>query len=228
VFSIDVASASSTGNKSLHPNVQQFLLNSNNNSNAALTQKDEASRLSKELESSLLNASQPKIDAVVCVAGGWASGNAADKEFIDSYEQMYRMNVQSATTSAFLAARLLKKGGLVVFTGSVAALSPTPGMIGYGMAKAATHHLVASLASPGSGLPEGATVAAILPGTLDTESNRAAMPNADRDGWTPLEDASNAIVDWIDGVARPPNGALVRLETKKRVTSFVITPSPFK
>ena len=38
------------------------------------------------------------------------------------------------------------------------ALEGTPGMIGYGMAKAAVHQLTASLASKGSGLPEGSTV----------------------------------------------------------------------
>ena len=38
-----------------------------------------------------------------------------------------------------------------------------PGMIGYGMAKAAVHQLVQSLASEGSGLPKGVFVTAILP-----------------------------------------------------------------
>ena len=37
------------------------------------------------------------------------------------------------------------------------------GMIGYGMAKAAVHQLVASLAQDNSGLPSNSLVAAILP-----------------------------------------------------------------
>jgi hypothetical protein len=36
-------------------------------------------------------------------------------------------------------------------------------MIGYGMAKAAVHQLVKSLAAPGSGLPENSKAVAILP-----------------------------------------------------------------
>jgi dihydropteridine reductase len=36
-------------------------------------------------------------------------------------------------------------------------------MIGYGMAKAAVHQLVASLAGPDSGIPADAKVNAILP-----------------------------------------------------------------
>ncbi|KAG0332555.1 hypothetical protein BG004_001198, partial [Podila humilis] len=66
-----------------------------------------------------------QVDAIVCVAGGWAGGNAA--------------------SPAFPA----QKG--------------TPFMIGYGMAKAAVHQLVASLAGPDSGLPANAKVNAILP-----------------------------------------------------------------
>ncbi len=40
------------------------------------------------------------------------------------------------------------------------------GMIGYGIAKAATHHLVRSLAA--GGLPAESVVAGVLPVTLDT------------------------------------------------------------
>lgn len=50
----------------------------------------------------------------------------------------------------------------------------TPGMVGYGAAKAAVHQMTKSLAAAGaqSGLPEGVTVLAILPVTLDTPMNR--------------------------------------------------------
>lgn len=60
-------------------------------------------------------------------------------------------------------------------------------MIGYGMAKAAVHHLTKSLAQKESGLPNDALVLAILPITLDTPMNRKWMPKADFGTWTPLE-----------------------------------------
>lgn len=60
-------------------------------------------------------------------------------------------------------------------------------MIGYGMAKAAVHHLTESLAGENSGLPNGAVCLSILPITLDTPMNRKWMPNADFSTWTPLE-----------------------------------------
>lgn len=60
-------------------------------------------------------------------------------------------------------------------------------MIGYGLAKAAVHHLTKSLAEEKSGLPENSSVIAILPITLNTEMNRKWMPNADQGTWTPLD-----------------------------------------
>jgi hypothetical protein len=53
----------------------------------------------------------------------------------------------------------------------------------YGMAKAAVHQLVKSLAAPKSGLPEGSFCAAMLPITLDTPMNRKFMPDADTSTW---------------------------------------------
>lgn len=61
------------------------------------------------------------------------------------------------------------------------------GMIGYGVAKAAVHHLTKSLAGKDSGLPNDSAAIAILPITLDTPMNRKWMPNADFSTWTPLE-----------------------------------------
>jgi dihydropteridine reductase len=53
--------------------------------------------------------------------------------------------------------------GLLILPGAQAALEPTPRMIGYGMAKAAVHHLTTSLSSLQVGLPTHALVMAILP-----------------------------------------------------------------
>lgn len=78
-------------------------------------------------------------------------------------------------------------GGLITLPGAKAGLEGTPGMIGYGMAKAAVHHLTKSLGAPLSGLPQGCVALALLPVTLDTPMNRKWMPNADTSQWTPLE-----------------------------------------
>ncbi|XP_026688056.1 dihydropteridine reductase, partial [Diaphorina citri] len=41
-----------------------------------------------------------KIDAVICVAGGWAGGNAAAKDFVKSADIMWRQSVWSSVLAA--------------------------------------------------------------------------------------------------------------------------------
>ncbi|KAA3676370.1 dihydropteridine reductase [Paragonimus westermani] len=104
-----------------------------------------------------------KFDAIICVAGGWAGGNASHKDFIKNTELMLKKSVWTSCIASTVAASFLAPGGLLVLTGAEPALGATPGMIGYGLAKAAVHQLTKSLAAKGSGLPSNSHVAAILP-----------------------------------------------------------------
>ena len=47
---------------------------------------------------------EDKLDAVICVAGGWAGGSPASKDFIKNSEAMWRSSVWPASISASLAA----------------------------------------------------------------------------------------------------------------------------
>jgi dihydropteridine reductase len=82
---------------------------------------------------------------------------------IKNADAMWKQSVWPATISARLAHKFLKEGGTLVLPGAQPAVKGTPGMIGYGMAKAAVHHLVKSLAEAKSGMPANSFVAAILP-----------------------------------------------------------------
>ncbi|CAH1783586.1 unnamed protein product [Owenia fusiformis] len=162
-----------------------------------------------------------KVDAVLCVAGGWAGGNAAVKEFVKNTDMMMKQSVWTSVIAAHLAAKHLKEGGVLQLTGAQPALKGTPGMIGYGMAKGAVHQLVQSLAADNSGLPANSIVAAILPVTLDTPMNRKWMPDADQTTWTPLETVAELFYNWSTGVDRPSSGALIQLITEAGKTSYV-------
>jgi dihydropteridine reductase len=166
-----------------------------------------------------------KLDAVLCVAGGWAGGNAAADDFIKNSDLMWKQSVWTSAIASSIGTHYLKEGGVLVLTGAQAALKGTPGMIGYGMAKAAVHHLVASLAEPKSGLPADAFVTAILPVTLDTPMNRKWMPKADFSTWTPLETVAELLLSWSEKKERPSNGSLVQLVTKDGKTECIVAPS---
>ncbi|CAK1553026.1 unnamed protein product [Leptosia nina] len=162
-----------------------------------------------------------KVNAVICVAGGWAGGNAA-KDLSKQADLMWRQSVWSSTIAATLAAKYLSAGGLIALTGAKAALEATPGMIGYGLAKAAVHQLTQSLGSKDSGLPENSLAVAIMPITLDTEMNRKWMPKADFSTWTPLTFVAELFDKWLKGENRPASGSLVALVTKNNVTEAIV------
>lgn len=163
-----------------------------------------------------------KVDAIINVAGGWAGGNAASKDFQKSCETMWTQSVWSSTITAQAATLFLKDGGLVSLTGAQPALGGTAGMMGYGMAKAAVHQLTQSLGQENSGLPKDATALAILPMTLDTPMNRKWMSGADFSTWTPLEYLAELFHKWTTGKERPATGSLVKLVTKNNKTELVI------
>lgn len=199
-------------------------MNSNDNANANVIVKPSDSWVQQETEvvsgvKSILN--DDKVDAVICVAGGWAGGNAAASDCISNSELMWKQSVWTSLIATKLASQHLKEGGLVALTGAKAALEGTPGMIGYGMAKAAVHQLVKSLAAPKSGLPKNTKTVAILPVTLDTPMNRKFMPKADFSSWTPLEYVAELMLKWTSGNA-PNSGSLVQLITKNDETELKI------
>ncbi|XP_015191178.1 PREDICTED: dihydropteridine reductase isoform X2 [Polistes dominula] len=185
-----------------------------------------ATRNWEEQESDILSElkkilNEEKVDGVICVAGGWAGGNASSTDFIKNNDLMWKQSVWSSAIAAEIASHYLKTGGFLALTGAKAALEGTPGMIGYGMAKAAVHQLTKSLASKDSGLPQDSIVSAILPVTLDTPMNRKWMPKADKSTWTPLEFVSDLFWKWSQNKDRPANGSLLQLITKDNKTTLV-------
>ncbi|KAI8040570.1 dihydropteridine reductase [Drosophila gunungcola] len=161
-----------------------------------------------------------KLDAVICVAGGWAGGNAK-KDLAKNADLMWKQSVWTSAISAAVAAQHLKEGGLLALTGAKPALEGTPGMIGYGMAKAAVHQLTLSLGAEKSGLPAGSLAVSILPVTLDTPMNRKWMPDADFGTWTSLAEVAGLFLKWTQAQERPKTGSLLQLITKNGVTELI-------
>ncbi|KAJ3183193.1 hypothetical protein HDU85_002219 [Gaertneriomyces sp. JEL0708] len=173
----------------------------------------------------LHNTKQPKLAAIINAAGGWAGGSLADADLYRNSELMFSQSVNTSLISAKLAANHLESGGLLALVGAAGAVDPTPGkhsecLIGYGMAKAAVHHLVRSAATPGSGLPSDSKAIGLLPTMLDTPGNRSAMPNADTSSWTPLEHIAEQLWRWASKKDNATNGALYKITTANAQTHF--------
>jgi NAD(P)-dependent dehydrogenase (short-subunit alcohol dehydrogenase family) len=121
-------------------------------------------------------------------------------------ETSFRVLRESAR--AFAAAG----AGALVAVSSPAALLGEPGVGAYAATKAAVLRLVESLAREVG--PLGARANALLPGTIDTAANRAAMPQADRSRWVSTEAVAEAAWFLTTPAAAGINGAAVRVPGK--------------
>jgi NAD(P)-dependent dehydrogenase (short-subunit alcohol dehydrogenase family) len=148
------------------------------------------------------------------IAGGWRGGKAIHEEPDGAVlGAMLAQNVGTAYQSlrALLPAMVARKRGSVVVVGSRAAVQPwtSAGSAAYAASKAAVVALAQAVAA--EVLAHGVRVNAILPSTMDTPANRAAMPKADPASWVSLPSAAGAIAFLLGDEARDVSGAAVPL-----------------
>jgi NAD(P)-dependent dehydrogenase (short-subunit alcohol dehydrogenase family) len=141
-------------------------------------------------------ASLPSLWASVHVAGGFAMG-AMTETSLAAFTSQWTIN----TVTAFLASREAVRrirasgpGGRIVNVAARAAVDPPGGKIAYVAAKAAVAAMTRALAAELRA--EHILVNAVLPDTIDTPTNRAAMPKADFSQWTRPE-AIAATIAWL-------------------------------
>ncbi|TCC20495.1 SDR family NAD(P)-dependent oxidoreductase [Kribbella speibonae] len=125
------------------------------------------------------------LTALVNLVGGFASGARVHETPIDDFEKQLRLNLRPTylITQGVLPHLLAGGGGAIVCTSSGAALRPFSGAAGYITAKAGVIAFADALHVEYA--RDGIRVNTILPGTIDTPANRAAMPNADTTKWSP-------------------------------------------
>lgn len=155
------------------------------------------------------------IGGAVLAAGGWAGGAKLHDGGDD--DDVYRRMMGDNADSAYFAMRALVPSmarvgrGSVVAIGSRAAVAPatSAGAAEYAMAKAAVTALVQVVAAEVK--ERGVRVNAVLPSTLDTPANRAAMPSADASRWVSLEAATELVAFLLSDASRDVSGALIPL-----------------
>ncbi|HEX3531390.1 MAG TPA: SDR family NAD(P)-dependent oxidoreductase [Thermoanaerobaculia bacterium] len=155
-------------------------------------------------------AEEDGLAAVVHTVGGFRWGKTADFSD-DDWSFLLKVNLDStfrvfrATARAFTKAR----AGSLVAVASPAGLLGEPGMGAYAATKAGVLRLVESLARELA--PVGARVNSVLPGTMDTAANRAAMPDADFSKWVTTDAVASVIHFLTTPAASAVNGAAVRV-----------------
>jgi NAD(P)-dependent dehydrogenase (short-subunit alcohol dehydrogenase family) len=145
---------------------------------ADLTKADDAGRL----VDTVITRFQ-RIDALIHVAGGFAGGAPIHSTGDATWDAMMELNLRAAfyILRAVIPHMRREKRGRIVAIGSRAGVEPAAGIAAYAASKAALVSLMKTAALENRDL--GITVNVILPGTIDTESNRQADPSGDHSKW---------------------------------------------
>lgn len=150
-----------------------------------------------------------RIDAVVNLVGGiYPWSGIADVE-LAVWEKTIALNL----TPTFLCCRAAmrhmqtQRSGAIITVGSQAGLKGGKSAGPYGAAKAAVINLTQTLAEEGKAVNVRANV--IIPSTIDTPANRAAMPKADFSKWVTPEEIARTIAFLVSDSAGGITGAVV-------------------
>lgn len=134
-----------------------------------------------------------RIDFLVAVAGGFAAGSSFETDE-RTWDQMMNLNLRSLFLAfrAVVPVMLWQNFGRIVTVSSGAILrGGGAGVAAYAVSKGAVRQLSEILAEELKA--HDIRVRSVLPGTMDTEANRRAMPKADFSKWVKTEDVARVI-----------------------------------
>ena len=163
--------------------------------------------LGTEADVAKLYGATSALYASVHVAGGFAMGPIADTD-LGVWDHLVRMNATTCFLCCREAVRTMSgREGRIVNVSARPALVPTAQMSAYAASKAAVSALTQSLSEE---LADSSIwVNAIVPSIIDTEANRAAMPDADHAAWPTPEQIAETIVFLVSPDNAVTRGALV-------------------
>jgi NAD(P)-dependent dehydrogenase (short-subunit alcohol dehydrogenase family) len=148
-----------------------------------------------------------RIDVLCNIAGAFRMGAPVHETSAGDWDFLLDVNARSLlnTARAVVPRMLAAGGGKIVNVGAYAAQKGTASMGAYVASKSAVIRLTESMAAE---LRErNINVNCVLPTTLDTPENRAAMPQADPRRWVAPEDLAEAIAFLASDAARAIHGA---------------------
>jgi NAD(P)-dependent dehydrogenase (short-subunit alcohol dehydrogenase family) len=147
---------------------------------------------------------------LVSAVGGFAGGGLLDTDRA-TWERMLTLNLTSVfvATRAAVPAMVAGRHGRVVVIASRAVVPPSGGFIAYTAAKAGAIAFTQALAAEVKAA--GVTANAVLPSTMDTPANRAAMPDADPKTWVPVESVADAVAYLASDAAGHVTGTLLSI-----------------
>ena len=149
-----------------------------------------------------------RLDVLINLVGGFAEGRVQDTD-ATVWQRMLTTNLTSGflLSRAVLPAMTQQRAGRILHIAAKASIDPFPGAAAYIVAKSGLVALIRTLALELTG--SGVTVNGVLPGTIDTPSNRKSMPDADPSKWVKPESIADLLLFLASDEASQINGALI-------------------
>jgi len=150
-----------------------------------------------------------RIDALVHLVGAFTGGKSVAETDYEVLEQMLEANLRAAfhMFRAVLPQMRKQNHGRILAIGSRTAVDPQPMVGAYSASKAALVSLVRTIALENK--DRGISANVILPGTMDTPTNRAAMPGADPAKWVQPVQVASLLVHLATDQASQISGAVI-------------------
>ena len=134
-----------------------------------------------------------KVDALLCIAGGFAMGEAISTD-IGDIEQQFSKNFKTVfeVTTSLLPHMLNRQSGFILGIAAAAAIKGGIGMSAYGTSKGALVGYLRSLRAEVE--PSGIGVSILYPmGTVETPANCKAMAEANTKNWISRDQIAETI-----------------------------------
>jgi NAD(P)-dependent dehydrogenase (short-subunit alcohol dehydrogenase family) len=154
-------------------------------------------------------AAYRRIDVLANIAGGFHMGPLIQDTGDRDWDFMMNLNARSVfNTCRRVIPVMLEHGGGRIINVSARAAEQGKGRMGpYCASKAAVLTLTESLAAENKF--SGINVNCILPGTIDTPQNRAAMPDTEFSRWVPPAALADVVMFLASRAARCVTGASI-------------------
>jgi NAD(P)-dependent dehydrogenase (short-subunit alcohol dehydrogenase family) len=150
-----------------------------------------------------------RIDFLVAVAGGFAAGKSFESDD-KTWDHMLNLNLRSLILCLRCCVPVMIRqnfGRIVTVSSGSILRGGGAGIAAYAVSKGAVRQLSEILADELKAYD--IHVHCILPGTMDTEANRVAMPKADFSKWIKTEEVARLVHFLLSDNARPVRSVAV-------------------
>ena len=148
-----------------------------------------------------------RVDILCHLAGGFRSGEAVHETSEGTWDFLFDINARTFVNiaQAVVPHMIQSGGGKIVSVGAYAAQRGVAQMGAYCASKSSVIRLTEAMSAELK--DKNINVNCVLPTTLDTPDNRAAMPEADPARWVAPDDLAQVIVFLASDAARAVHGA---------------------